>query len=171
MSDRHYQVKFQRGGKTHYGIVRNYDDTAKEAAKRGELIVDDAVLPVAYRVKESDVTDIEMKFGRLDLASGRFVDSDEYHTYVGDEYAKAEKLSKSLGKGVKVGKLFAIGVADGSASYVVTKVNKKTCKVEWRGFCLDRWVDHWLGYGKTVPLKDIERYVGAEEALADIFGR
>ena len=38
---------------------------------------------------------------------------------------------------------------------IVAKVNRKTCKVEWWGFCLDRWGDRWLGYGRTVPISDI----------------
>ena len=38
---------------------------------------------------------------------------------------------------------------------IVAKVNRKTCKVEWQGFRLDRWVDRWLGYGRTVPISDI----------------
>lgn len=166
----HYQVKFNRDGKTFYGVVQNFSDAAEDAAKRGELIVEDAVLPTAYRVKESDVTDIEMEMGRLDMATHRWLDQDEYHTYVQDELEKAENLSDSLGDGVKAGKLFGTHVGDGTAWYVVTKVNKKTCKVEWRGFCPDRWVDQWLGYTKTVPIADIERMVGRASTVKSIFG-
>lgn len=85
-------------------------------------------------------------------------DADEYRVR---EHVAAELLSYKLGKVQKLqkGQMFAVGVADGSAYYVVTKVNPKTCDVEWRGFCPDRWVDQVLGYGCRQPRQQIERLI------------
>lgn len=166
MSD-HYQVKFQRDGKTIFGIVEQYSDRAKKLAKEGAVIVSDAVLPVAYQVQEKDLIDIEMS-SEYDHKRGCM--KDEFSLYVADEFDKAKKLSASL-KGLKPGKMFAVGVADGAAYYVVTEVGKKTCKVEWRGFCPDRWHCQILGAGGAFPVSAIKPQIQREETLNEIFGR
>lgn len=146
----HYQVKFNRGGKLTYGIVNNYGKEAKKLAKKGQLIVADAILPVSYVVKEADITDIPM--------STTFA-PDEYTQYVDDEYQKSQVLSDSL-KGLAVGKLFAVGVADGSAFYIVTGVGKgPNCKIEWRSFQGDRYHDQVLGLGGSFSKTIIKRFV------------
>ena len=153
-----YQVKFKWNGKTLYGIVETYSDEAKAAAKKGNLIINDAVLPVYYEVKDDkDVVDIDSEY------------PSEVDKYVDNALREAIDLSNSL-EGVKVGKLFSIGVGDGYAWYIITidfsqnwycinKVNRKTCVVEWRGFCADRWHDHHFQGGGTFPISEIERYV------------
>jgi dienelactone hydrolase len=146
----HYQVKFVRDGNTIYGIVDQYSDEAKKYAKSGQVVVEDAVLPVSYTVPESEITDIELR----PPIPGQ---ADELHQYVERQFDEAMKLSDTL-TGVKPGKLFAVGVADGAAYYVVTKVTKNKATVEWRGFCPDRWTDHWFGWGKTVPIQELEHY-------------
>lgn len=170
-----YQVKFQRDGKTIFGIVRyasSLDKDAQAAKARGEVIVDDAVFPVAYRVKEADLTDIKSEFGSLDPKTREFVGGDELRQYVQAELKKAVEADEKVKDGVGVGSMFRVGVADGYASYVVTKVNKKkTCKVEWRGFCADRWTDHHFGWGGTFKLDDVARYVESERATNRIFAK
>ena len=153
---RRYQVKFPWEGETRFGIVESHD---KELAKKGEVLVEDAVKPERYAVPEADLTDIPVSFKK----------GDEYCQYVEAEFEKACKLSEGLPSGVHVGKMFKIPVADGYAWYIVTKVNKSTCKVEWRGFCLDRWTDHHFGYGGMYRTADVARYVEREEAMASIF--
>ena len=166
-----YQVKFVAvGGKIVYGIVDHYSDEAKAAAKRGNAIIEDAVLPVRYEEDEKLLVDIPMEMGRYDFESDTFQDCDEYRQHVQDQFKLAQEASDKAGKGLAVGKLFQLGVGDGYAHYVVVKVNKKTVKVEWRGFCADRWTDRWLGYGGTFDRQRIEQFVTSQEALDDLFG-
>lgn len=163
-----YMVKFPVEGKICYGIHQEYDEESKKLAKSGFTIVHDAILPKAYKVKIKDMEEIKMEMGKY--RNGRWVDQDEYHTFVEDEFEKARKLSASL-KGFVPGKLFSVGVADGNAWYVVTKVSGKSCTIEWRGFCLDRYMDHYLGYGGFYPVSKIKRYVDFEEGMAKLFSR
>lgn len=166
-----YQVKFEWQGQTCYGLVNQYSDDAKDAAKRGHLLIEDAVLPVCYEVKDDDkVIDIPMEPGRYDFGNDMFVGSDEYHTYVQQQYKAAKQRSESL-EGVQRGKLFSIGVADGRAWYMITKVGRSKCTVEWRGFALDRYYDHHFQSGGQFPINDIARYVARADGMRKLFGK
>jgi len=75
-----------------------------------------------------------------------------------DKYFKAEMAkSNALGKGVKVGKIFSLPVADNYAYYKIVKVNKKTVKVEWmEKMSPDGYQYFLLGEGGTIQLSKIE---------------
>jgi hypothetical protein len=158
----HYQVKIKSPSGMIYGTVRPYpSDEEKKQIPEGCVIVDDAILPKSYYIPEKELIDIPLH-----------PHPSEYDQYVDGVSDNANDVSDTLGKGVKVDKLFRIGVADGYAYYVITQVNKKTCSVEWRGYYnMDRYIDHYFGWGRTVPLKDVERYVGYGDALKVIFGK
>lgn len=157
--------------KTRYGVVLdNYSAQAKALAQEGKDLVIDAVLPVSYVVFDKDLVDIKFKLGHCD-ASGKFVGIDEYQAYIQDELAKAKAVSEALPDGVHVGSLFWLDVGDGRAWYVVTKVNRRTCKVEWRGFCMDRWTDHHFGWGGVFPIEEIKRYVDLQRAREQLFAK
>jgi hypothetical protein len=141
-----YLVKYERNGQTVYGHVEQYSDRGKQATRQGKAVVDHAILPVCDTIPFADLTPIEMNFVHID----------EYHEYVDAELKKAIAYSNSLPDGAHNGKLFSVGVADGQAWYVVTKVNKKSVKVEWRGFCPDNYSDQVLGMGGTFPRDGIE---------------
>jgi len=86
--------------------------------------------------------------------------STEYDRHINEAYKEAVKLHKKAGKGVKKNKLCSIGVADGMAVYVITKVNKKTCKIEWRAFGGgDDYVDRRWGYQSTIPIREAGMYL------------
>jgi hypothetical protein len=155
----HYQVKFQSRGKTTFGICEAYGEEAVAARARGEVIVSDAVLPVRYRVREMEIVDIPLEVGRYDFKSDEYEGADEFHQHLAAECRKAKALSDGLPAGVQVGKLFGLGVADGTAWYVVTRVSKRTCRIEWRGFCLDRYYDHHFGAGGSFATSDVARYL------------
>lgn len=143
----HYQVKWTdpKTGEIHYGrVVTGYG-----AIPPWQSHVGDAVIPVVHTIDNNILIDIPMLWSPID----------EYHQYVDEQLEKAQKLSDSLPPGVHVGSLFNIGVADGYAWYVVTKVNKKTCKIEWRCFCPDGYTDHHFRGGGKFPIEEIERYV------------
>lgn len=170
----HYQVKFQQDGKTIYGIFSE-DGTkphaspeSKKWAKKGKVLVADAILPKTYAVAEKDLIDIPLS-NEYDPKRGCM--KDELSLYVSDELDKAQKLSDSK-KTFQPGKMFTVGVADGSAFYVVTYVDwgKKTCQVEWRGFCPDRYTCQILGWGGTFPVSAIKPQVDRADGLKAIFG-
>ena len=56
-------------------------------------------------------------------------------------YAELDAINKSAGPGLTVGRFLTFGVADGSASYIITKVRKNDVVVEWiplcDGYCSD----------------------------------
>lgn len=173
MSDR-YQVKFPWKGETRFGIVDSFGEEAETLAKQGKLLVEDAVLPQRYAVPDDkSVVDVPDSMDRYEFDADGFVtNGDEYCMHVQEEYKKALAVSDALPEGVHVGKMFSIGVADGIACYVVTKVNKKTCVVEWRGFeNLDRYRDHFFGWGRTVPIADAARYIGVEEGMKKLYAK
>ena len=141
-----YQVKFQWQGKTRFGIVDSYSDEAKEAKTRGNLLIEDAILPERHEVPDdNNVVDLKCEY------------PNEFDQYVEAEQKKAEALSESLPGGVRVGKMFTMPVGDGCAYYVVTRANRQKTVVEWRGYCLDRYRDRFLGYGGEFRTSDIAR--------------
>lgn len=144
-----YQVKWVVGNETRYGIFRS--------AANGIAVVEDACMPYAHEVREADLVDIKPNY------------PSEMDTFIQEAYEKANAESCKI-EGVVPGKLFRIGVADGYAYYVVTKVNKKTCTVEWRGFSGDRWQDHHFGLGGKFPISDVARYVRFTDGMAKLFG-
>lgn len=165
MSDlsHHYKVKFPWGRKTLYGIWHgkeaHFSDGKRQAAE-GKVWIEEAITGVYYEVPEPDITDIEDKWGTYDRMTGELTDADEYDMYVNVAYLKAKAKSDALpNRAVVAGKMFQMPIADGSAYYVITRVNKTTVRVEWRGFCSDRWVDRMLGYGGSFRKQDIERLV------------
>jgi hypothetical protein len=97
-------------------------------------------------------------------------DDDIMNKYVEEEFQKALEVSKNAGEGLQVGKLFSVGVADGSAWYVVKRVNKKTVRVQWRGFSYDRYMDQVLGYEGSFPKESIEPMVLWQDKKGELFG-
>jgi hypothetical protein len=168
----HYQVKYRHKGSKEnwkYGIFDRFGAEAEGYWKRGQCIIADAVLPLStlYNYDELEIVDIELGMPSYDFKTNTFTPGDEYGEYVQKEYKKAKEKSKKA-KGL-ANKLFSVGVADGKAYYVVVKENKKTCRVQWRGFGLDRYTDAILGWECTVEKERIADRVKAEEGLAALF--
>ncbi len=153
-------------GQTRYGTVRAFyektqvksDKPIIDAAERGNLLVDDMILPVCIEVPEAlcvkvDWDDAGMK--AFEKAANK----------------EALALAAKAGKGVQVGKMFSLPVADGAAHYVVTAVKGTKCDVEWRGWNNgDRYVDHYFGWGrKNVPVATVRKYVSRAEGMAELF--
>lgn len=136
-----YQVKWRAGNDIKYGIVQRYNQRAEEHFRQtGRVFVEDAIYPRAYDMDIAQLVPIPCTFEEC-----------EYRNYVDAECNKAIDASDLLPDQICPGKLFRVCVADGYAWYVVTKVNKKTIRIEWRGFSLDRYVDRRFGYGGTFP--------------------
>jgi hypothetical protein len=162
MKDFRYQVKWSDKEGVHFGIFRGPAKSQKDMSE-----VDDAVMPYYHVVPTKDLVDVEQGeyvYVKGELGGGF---NDEFQKHVDAAYKAADNLSKSLPEGILVGKLFSVGVADGSAWYVVTKVGKTTAKVEWRGFCSDRYSDQVIGMGGTFPLTTLKRMgVGRKSLFA-----
>jgi len=157
-----YLVKFTVKGVVHFGTVNTYGDEAKECAAKGLMLVEDALYPASYALPKSALTDLPNDHKGYSNA--------EFEAYMDAEYKKAEATA-SAATGL-VGKMLRVNVADGAAYYTVTKENKRTVKVEWRGFGgLDHYTDALLGWGGSFPKDRIERLVRAADGLRDLFSR
>ena len=149
-----YYNKFQLHGKTIYGVLT---DSHKYRFSDGCVVLEDAVLPKSYRVKADSLIGIEMEPSVWNPEKSCWEGGDEYTQFVQNELSKARAISESLGEGIHVGSMFVMPVGDGRAYYVVTHVGKRTCRIEWRGFSEDRWVDRFFGYGGSFNKSQIER--------------
>jgi len=147
---RRYMVKWASIGEfSHkgyeYGTVAFNQD--EYDLKPGELAITHDIMPHIVTIQESRLID---------------VDSKEYYAVSNEMYKQAVKESLRLPEGVLCkGKMFNVHVADGYATYIITRANKKTCHVEWRGYGNpDGYTDNILGYGmKSVPRDRIEHQV------------
>lgn len=147
---KHYQVKVTALGRLRYGIADAHSAAAAAHATVGNVIVADATLPERFVVSESEVIDLPL-------------DDPEYSAHVRHEYAKAVAADKAAGPGLAVGRLFTVGVGDGAAYYIVTKVNKKTVRIEWRSFDPDRYRNLHFGAGGSFPRGMVEVFVRSSD--------
>jgi hypothetical protein len=72
---------------------------------------------------------------------------------------------------LSVGHLFHVPVGDGHARYCVTRIKRTLCVIEWRGFCLDRWVARPWGWGGEFRRRDVEPLVLSEIRLAGVLAK
>lgn len=155
-----YQVKWYHGGKWKYGIVDRFSPASVQYYNDGQqVIVDDAITTERYVLNVDALTDIPMTWNP----------KDEYTQYVEEQHLIAKNRSDSLPEGLYPGKLFRVPRGDGYAWYVVTKVNKKTVDIEWRGYSLDRWVDDRFGFGGREKRDTIEMFVRREDGMRRLF--
>jgi len=155
-----YQAKWLQDGRPRYGVVSRWDpESIKYYDESRQVIIEDAITPERHVVNVDILTSIPMSFRP----------PDEYTQYVEEQYQTAKKHADSLPAGLQVGKLFCVPRGDGYAHYIVTKVNKKTVDVEWRGYGLDRWVDDRFGYGGREKRETVEMFVAREDARRRIF--
>lgn len=155
-----YQVKWFAGF-WRYGIVDRWGDESKQCYETAEqVIVEDAITPARHVISVNALVPIAMTYRP----------PDEYTAFVEEQYQIAKGRSDSLPEGLHPGKLFRVPAGDGYAWYVVTKVNKKTVDIEWRGYSLDRWVDARFGYGGREKRDVIEMFVHREDGMRRLFG-
>jgi hypothetical protein len=132
----------------HYGIQVRFDKQADKLWKaKGWLTISDCLLPRTYMIdsKDTEIVEIERTDGKWHTELDSFVEA---------EHKKALEVSNKA-KGM-VGKVLRLGVGDGYAWYTVVKETGRKVKVEWRGFCPDRWTDQILGWGGTFDTSTIK---------------
>lgn len=156
-----YQVKWFAGF-WRYGIVDRWSEESKQCYETDRrVIVTDAILPTRHEINVDALVPIAATYNP----------ADEYTAFVEEQFQIAKGRSDSLPAGLHVGKLFRVPKGDGYAWYVVTKVNKKTVDIQWRGYSLDRWVDDRFGYGGREKRETIEMFVRREDGIRQIFSR
>lgn len=93
----------------------------------------------------------------------------EWLTEYNQKLEKALNASAALGPGVRVGKIISFAVADGVAYYRVTKVNKRTARVEWvEELALDGYKYMLLNDKDSISLAKIEPMIAHDDLLRKI---
>lgn len=59
--------------------------------------------------------------------------------------------------------------ADSFALYMVVKVNKTTCRLQWIDYC-DGWQDERLGESGSLPLEFVHSKICGQDKLRELFG-
>lgn len=146
-----YQVKHEND----FWVVNEYGVDGKKALAAGKYLLQHSILPTTKIVLPEQVT--EYDWINLKIA---YEESEIYKWFQAD-FAKAEAVAEALkGPKLQVGHVFSVPVADGGAWYLVTKVLRSACSIEWRGwFNEDRYTDHHFGFGGKFGVAEIERYV------------
>ena len=156
-----YQVKFRIKGKKRwiYGIVSTFGKRAESLWNDFKMIeVEDVILPKVYHFKYDDAEIIPIAF---DYPC-------ETSKYVDEQLKKAEKKSKAIKTGLK-GKLFHVNIADGFAYYLITEEKESTVKIEWRGFCMDRYYDQYFQSGGEFSKERISSIIEMDELMNSFF--
>jgi len=158
-----------------YGQHHDWSEDAKKYKKQGKLLIEHAVYPETHLLPEGQVIkEFEFDYknmAKLDEDTGLFLGGNEYDRYVQVVQLLHDIRAQRLGREkLKPGHQFATHVGDGAAHYVVTKVSRVNCTVEWRGFNPDRYVDRIFGWGGSFRRKDVEPLVGiGRKSLSSIF--
>lgn len=154
-----YQVKWFAGF-WRYGIVDRWGaESIRYYEEERNVIVHDAIICAHHLISVDALVPINATYNP----------ADEYTAFVEEQFQIAKGRSDSLPDGLHPGKLFRVPKGDGYAWYVVTKVNKKTVDIEWRGYSLDRWVDDRFGYGGREKRETIEMFVQREDGAKRLF--
>ena len=88
-----------------------------------------------------------------------------------DMEAKVDEL-KALAKANRtlLGRVIYIPHADGSAMYVVTKINTKTVRLEWCNW-IDGWQDDVLEAGASVAIAWAKQKIDGRDRLDELFSQ
>ena len=148
-------VKYSTKNGVRYGDIDSWSKEGKKAKDRGQALIEDGITGERFY---------------LDVNKLVYVGMPEYEAYLNEQSNIAMEKSNAI-KGLGVGKLMRFTVADGVVYYEVTKVNKASVNLEWRGYYnLDRYVDQVLGYSGKMPIARAEALVGSWDALRSIIG-
>ena len=86
-----------------------------------------------------------------------------------DLMAEIQEFDKSLGPGLKIGRLVSWPQGDGQAFYFVTGIGGRTVKLAWLQW-LDAWQSPVVVDGEALR-PAVERAIHAQDGLRKIFGR
>ncbi len=86
-----------------------------------------------------------------------------------DLMSEIQEFDKSLGPGLKIGRLVSWPQGDGQAFYFVTSIGRRTVKLAWL-LWLDAWQSPVVVDGEALR-PAVERAIDAKDGLRRIFGR
>ena len=81
---------------------------------------------------------------------------------------ECEKLAKE--KGTLLGRIIRFPMADSYAYYIITKVNKKTVKLNWINYC-DGYMNKRIGEEGLIDIQYALDDVRGQDMLSEIFKR
>ena len=170
-----------------HGWVALDDDQAKDwlrvagQALKFRAILEKDVDALAAKVpmltEKSTWEDIYYHFDQTDsgykMAIPEGEDRWKFHDSMGDIVdAKLQKEhDAAIAKGTYVGCYFRESVADGNATYRITKVNAKTCGYMWVPTYDDNWVERHLGWSGNYDKEYIINRVIYRTKLNALFGK
>jgi hypothetical protein len=146
-------TKFEEGS-IRYGVISAFEDSSKEEWNRGNVIVCDAITPASF-ILPNDENVNEISKEPVDPKNPW---KNEFDLYVEKDLEIAENAQESLKPGIVKGRIITVQVGDGYAYYIVTKVNKTTCTLEWRGWSPDRWKSQLFGFGGSYRISDVKKF-------------
>lgn len=82
-----------------------------------------------------------------------------------NELKELAKTNKTL-----LGRIIRFPHADSYAVYVITKVNKKTVRIDWVDYC-DAWQDERCGIAANLDIRYATQKVQGEDRLEEIFSK
>ncbi|MEE9540812.1 MAG: hypothetical protein V3V85_04875, partial [Candidatus Thorarchaeota archaeon] len=133
-------------GKWRFGTFEKWGGDAEKHWPKN-YVVADAISGEQFLVPNNDDWEVvEIPHGpwsppaRISDEGSIAIFDDEYNKFIEKEYRKALKKSKAL-NGCVSGKLFKVGVADGYATYIITRAGKRNVTIEWRNFACDSYYD------------------------------
>lgn len=160
-----FEVSYKdKDGNTRYARIEKFEDDFEEHFNAGCYLVSDNILPKMLSLPIDDCTPHEINYSDWQ--------NDPMEKWVrADQEAAKALAAKNPSDRLCKNDLFSLPVADGAAHYVVTKVNKKTVDIEWRGWCADRYTDRILGWGGRFRREDIERLVLQGKRMAAVWAK
>lgn len=82
----------------------------------------------------------------------------------------SELKSTAKRAGAMLGRVIKFPHADSHAVYIVTKVNKSTCRLKWLDYC-DGWQDSRLGEEGSLNINYVCSEITREDRLDELFGK
>lgn len=155
-----YQVKYDN----QFWVVEQFSPEAKRALGAKKYLLQHMILPTSKVVLQKDVVvhEVEHKLPYVEQAITKWMEAD---------YEKARTVAEALvGKELQAGHIFSVPSGDGIVFYLVTRVLRTACSIEWRGWRNeDRYTDHHFGFGGKFPVSEITRYV--RPGVPKLFGK
>jgi hypothetical protein len=113
------------------------------------------------------IKEIIAKVHRLVAETGLYrCGTDEFKAADANLWTYVKAMEKEAGTGLNVGRVVKFGVSDGYARYIITKINKKTVKLEWLDYA-DRYRSGQVVDGECSRM-EVEDNIAWADMLADL---
>jgi hypothetical protein len=118
---------------------------------------------------------IKSKINELLLLSAKKIERKDYFKGLKAKMDTQEVIMnelKALAKANKtlLGRIIKFPRADSYAFYVVTKVNKRSVRIDWLDFC-DAWIDDRCGKAAMLGIDYARQQIHGEDVLDEMFSK